>query len=759
MKTTTYRILLSGAAVSGLLLAAPVAFAADAASDAAPQTTNASDIVVTAQKREERLRDVPIAVTVVSKDQLAAQKIVSVADLARTSPSLEMIQAFGGPGGGGQVRGLGTQSFTRSAEGAVGIVVDDVPQGNVPNNAIFDLERVEVLKGPQGTLFGLTTSAGVINMKTAAPKIDEWSGYIHSDLSSKGAAGSEYGEVKLTGAINMPLSSIAALRVAVNYNRTTGVQYNAFNGVNNVQDDTAVRARLLINASDRLTIHLNADYDYRSQNYGDPQFNYVNVAAGTPLASQLAACGITAGWGNNARCSKESNNTRNNNWGASAQFDYDLGGPTLTSITGYRENHQLPSDVDIMSNPADFTQILIKGQLTDGAQFSQELRLVSPKGSRIDYTAGLFYSDFKGSTSYAPNGGFTVGSYQVAPVFVTFALDQSATHTTNTAYAAFGQATYHVTDTLGVLGGLRYSHQKLTDWQSTATPTDPLTADNVSGKVGLEYKANHDLNLFATVTRGYKGPQVGVSAGNPVTRIAAEIPTAYEIGAKGAALGGKLGYEASLFLTKVKNYQGQRCSINGLGVLTCNGESIPSVTSQGFELSLFGRPIPNLYLNAGYAYDDAKFPTGWTGFNPSDLTGATPTNLGGLQLVGSPKSKFTFNSEFKQPIGTLESYIGGDFVYKSSVRLGYSGDPRFVYGAHGTVSLRGGLRGPGNMWSLELFARNLTQNREPATLFGGPSYLPPATVPFLPNGQVNGVSGWATAASRRQVGLSAEFRF
>lgn len=737
------------------LLAATPALAAPAAA----QETNAAEIVVTAQKREERLKDVPVSVTVIGKDQLASQKIASVADLARTSPSLEMIQAFGGPGGGGQVRGLGTQSFTRSAEGAVGIVVDDVPQGNVPNNAIFDLERVEVLKGPQGTLFGLTTSAGVINMKTAAPKIGAWSGYVHGDFSGKGTGGSEYGQVKLTGAVNIPLSPVAALRVAANYNRLTGVQYNAYNGVNNVLDDIAVRARLLVNASDKLTVHLSADYDYRSQNYGDPQFTYTNVAAGTGLATQLAACGITASWSNNARCSKEANDTRNRNWGASAQFDYDLDGPTLTSITGYRENHQLPSNVDIMGNPQEFEQILIKGQINDGAQFSQELRLVSPKGAKLEYTTGLFYSDFKASSSYTPGGGFIVGSYQIAPVFVTFVNSADVTHTTNTAYAAFGQATYHLTDSLGLLAGLRYSHQKMTDWQSSATPTTPLTADNVSGKIGVQYKVNKDLNLFATATRGYKGPQIGVSAGNPVTRIAAEIPTAYEIGAKGSTMGGKLGYEASLFLTKVSNYQGQRCSINGVGVLSCLGESIPSVTSKGFEATLYGRPTPNLYLNAGFAYNDAKFPNGWTGFNPSDLTGATSTSLSNVQLVGSPKSKFTFNAEYKQPVGTMEAYVGGDFVYKSSVRLGYSGDSRFVYGAHGTVSARIGLRGPGNMWSVELFGRNLTQNREPATIFGGPSFLPPATVPFLPNGQVNGISGWATTASRRQVGLSAEFRF
>src|SRR6185295_16297753 len=212
------------------------------------------EIIVTAQKREEKLQDVPVAVTVVSSDQLQAQRVYTIADLARTTPSLEMIQAFGGPGGGGQIRGVGTQSFTRSAEGAVGIVVDGVPQGNVPNNAIFDIGRVEVLRGPQGTLFGLTSSAGVINMTTVAPNVSEFSGIAHVDLSDDGKSGSEYGQQTIRGAVNIPLGASSALRVSVNGNRMEGVQRNALTDENNVLKDGAIRARYLWNASDAVTI-------------------------------------------------------------------------------------------------------------------------------------------------------------------------------------------------------------------------------------------------------------------------------------------------------------------------------------------------------------------------------------------------------------------------------------------------------------------------------------------------------------------------
>jgi len=245
-----------------------------------------------------------------------------------------MIQAFGGPGGGGQIRGVGTQSFTRSAEGAVGIVVDGVPQGNVPNNAIFDIGRVEVLRGPQGTLFGLTSSAGVINMVTVAPDPSGFNAMAHLDYSDGDTAGSEYGQETLRAAVNFPIGDSSALRLSVNGNRVEGVERNAFTDDDNVLKDRAIRARFLWNASDAVTINLIADYDKREQNYGDPQFVYVDVPAGTPLADQLAACGIVASDSNNSRCSDLSNHTDVENYGGSIQVDWDIGDGTLTSITG-----------------------------------------------------------------------------------------------------------------------------------------------------------------------------------------------------------------------------------------------------------------------------------------------------------------------------------------------------------------------------------------------------------------------------------------
>jgi iron complex outermembrane recepter protein len=765
--------------IIAMALLASVAPVATMAQEPGPESDDSygssvmEEIIVTAQKRSESLEDVPIAITVVGQEQLQQQRVYTLADLQRTTPALEMIQAFGGPGGGGQIRGIGTQSFTRSAEGAVGIVVDGVPQGNVQNNSIFDIQQVEVLRGPQGTLFGLTASAGVINMISVAPSPEAFSGYGQLDWSPTSSLGSEFGQTVLRGAVNIPFGENSALRVAINGNELKGVEWNAATGENNELKDKGVRARYLWNASDDVTINLIADYDKRDQNYGDPQFVYVDVDPHNPLAGELAACGIVASYANNARCSELPNYSKIKNYGFSGQLDWAVGNGTLTSITAYRKNEQEPTSVDIMGTPTEFVQIFFSDQVNTGKQFSQEVRFASSTDGALEYVIGAFYSDYKGEGGYEPGGGFFVGTFQLAPIFIPFVQQAVGTETTNKAWALFGQATYHINDRFAVLGGLRYTDQKLTDYTAPNSydPTSVSTygetkENNVSWKVGAQYELTTSFNSYATITRGYKGPQViPAQQGSPTTVIDPEIPTSYEVGVKGSALDGKLGIDANLFYTKVKDYQGQRCRVNGVGVLVCEGESIDSVVSKGFEMSLFGQPTENWYVNGGFIYDNAKFPSGWTGYNPNDLRDPVPgtmigqTDLGGEQLVGVPKFKFTINTDYSIPIGSVEGFIGADAVYKTETRLAYSGDDRFIYPSHWIVGARLGVRSPDGIWSVELFARNIGNEHEPATLFGGPSFLPPGVVPFIPNGQVNGISGWTTTNSLRQVGLSAIVRW
>jgi len=752
-----------GASLLALLGSNGVAFAQQAsAANEAPL----SEIVVTAEKRSEKIQDVPIAVTVVTGQQLADQHIYSIADLARTTPALEMVQAFGGPGGGGQIRGIGTNSFSPTAEGAVGIVVDGVPQGNVNITNLFDLQRVEVLKGPQGTLFGLTSSAGVINMVTAAPDPTKYMVSAHVDYSDDGRFGSNFGEETERVVLNAPLSNNAAIRLAISDDRIKGVQVNNFTGTPDVSTEWGGRLRFLFQPTDEIEINISADYDRRGQNYDDPQFNY--VSANPMLTAELAACGITPSYSNQARCWSNANDTNYRNYGASAQFDYHLSGATLTSITGYRKQITAPSDFDAQGLSSDIPQIFNVGDKAGANQFSQELRIASSGQQTIDYVAGLFYSNYSADTAFAPGGGFNVGIFPAPGFFVPFVQTATSTNTTNKSEAVFGQMTYHLTDQLGLIGGLRYTHQELSASTSAnlippaLTPAEfgSLDENNVSGRVGIQYKIDPDLTSYFTVVRGYKGPQVTPAAeGTPQTVIGAEIPTAFELGIKGSTLNHQLGWDSDIFYSRVHDYQGQACSLNPVGALACVGQSVSQVVTKGYELNAYGQIAPGLTITAGYIYDIAKYPNGYTGYDPNNLVGGT-TDLSNQQIVGVPKNKVSLSALYDFPLGAaIHGFVNADTVYKSAMRLGPTADPRFVYPGNWNTGLRLGVKSPTDTWSAALFVRNLGNDHEPVTLFGGPSFTPPGVNPAVPFGAVNGVSGWQTVNSLRQVGITLEAKF
>ena len=527
------------------------------------------------------------------------------------------------------------------------------------------------------------------------------------------------------------------------------------------------RIRLLLQPTDELEINLSGDYDRRGQNYSDPQFNY--VSANPMLTAELAACGITPSYSNQARCWSNANDTNYRNYGASAKIDYHLSGATLTSITGYRKQIMAPSDFDAIGLSSDIPQIFNKGGAGAADQFSQELRIASSGQQTIDYVAGLFYSDYSAETHFVPGGSFNVGIFPFPGVFVPFVQSATSTATSNKSEAAFGQMTYHLTDQLGLIGGLRYTHQELT--ASTSANLIPpalspaqfgaLSENNVSGRLGVQYKINPDLTSYFTVVRGYKGPQVTPAAeGTPQTVIGAEIPTAFELGIKGSALQHQLGWDSDIFYSRVHDYQGQACSLNPVGALVCIGQSVPQVVTKGFELNAYGQVAPGLTITAGYIYDVAEYPSGYKGYDPNNLTPGGYTDLSNQQIVGVPKNKVSLSALYDFPLGAaIHGFVNADTVYKSAMRLGPTADPRFVYPGNWNTGLRLGVKSPTDTWSAALFVRNLGQDHEPVVLFGGPSFTPPGVVPFLPLGAINGVSGWQTVNSLRQVGITLEAKF
>ena len=773
MKETYYTLLTGGIACLAIM-GDGVAQARNAplSSDQPNSAAVLQEIVVTAQKRVQPLIDVPETVQVVSSEQLRQQHITNISSLSQTTPALEVSQSGGSPGGGAIIRGIGTQSFTNSAQGAVGIVVDGVEQGNVNISDLFDVKNVQVIEGPQVTLYGLGSSAGVIVITTNAPDPRRFATDWRLSYAHKGTAGSEFGQRTIEGMVNLPLTSESALRVAMMMDNYRGVQYNAYTGRQGLAENYSGRLRYLWKISSTLKLNVIADLQRIVQHgpTGESQlaaFNY--VYASPMLAAELAQCGITPGFANQARCENHPQVFSDTNYGLAVKLAYDFGSGTLSSITAYRRDESGPLSNDIQAVPQEIPQIYTIGRLGAQDQFSQELTLVSNPGGKLGYTAGLFYNNYT-TLGYNLPWEFSYVTFPFNPPGEVGSPDPY-TETSMKQTAAYGQLTYHVTHAFSVIGGLRYTYESVTDFDSPLglQPFAPnnigaasvsIVAHNVSGTVGVRYEINPHWTTYATATRGYVGPQAqAATAATPGALIPAEVPTSYELGAKGMTWGNRLSVAGDLFYEKVRNYQGQTCYLTPFGSLQCVPSSV-NVTTKGIELNANARPLPHWQLTAGYIYDKAVYPPGYQGENPNSLVGSNTTlPMGGMQLVNVPREKFTLSTEYTIPLGRLLAFVGTTADYKSKLRLGPSPDPRFVYPAHWTIGARIGVRSMNDRWSVDLFGRDLNNAHQPVTLFGGPAFVPAGVDPAFPNGAVTGVSGWIGRSSLREVGISMSVRY
>ncbi|WP_077035464.1 TonB-dependent receptor [Pelomonas sp. KK5] len=750
---TPLAILMTGC---GLLSVSAQATAQEADTKAQGQTLET--VVVTAQKRKEKVQEVPVSVTLIPAEQLERQGVSSLTDLSKMSASLE----FGAPdssvGGGGYVRGIGTNSFGNSAQGSVGVVLDGVVMGNTNINSIFDIERVEILKGPQGTLFGNSVSAGVISLTTKAPSTKKLSGEVSTEFSS-GQLGSEYGRQVLRGAINLPLSENSAMRISLHTDRNEGLRFNTYNGSESSGTDNGVRLRYLNRISEDLTLNLIADYNQVKKLNGD-YLTYRVAPAGSALANALKACGVTASDSNFSTCGDTvDSNTNSRDTGLSAQFDWDIGSHTLTSITSLRGN-KTENRSNVVGIPTAITEqyfgngnchfydcIPIFAIMSGGRnsfqdfnrkQFTQELRIANGQGEKLEYVAGLFYQQYQ-LDWFKPNlfsadfgGGTFVNTYS-----------QYAT-VKSSDVAAFGQATYHLSPATRLIAGARITHsnvdEDVTDESLTPTSGQLSTkATKFSYRLGVQNDFAKNTMGYLTLASGYKGPQIADAAPGAMFAVKPEIPTSLELGVKTSAFGNRLAINADIFYTKVKDYQGQSCKPNAAGSgIDCVPANVPEVITKGIEVDIFGRPMDGLTLNLSGIWNPAKYPAGYLA--------ADGTDLGGTQLTRSAKTKVTLSAEYTW--GLSENYdlaLGADATYRSEMSLYPSADKSFVIPSGWSTNARLSLQSAKN-WSVSLFGRNLGRNRTPRDLF---------PTPF----QTGGMWQFFDSSAMRLVGVQMDAKF
>jgi len=691
------------------------------------------DIIVTAQRRSENVQEVPIAVTVISADQLARRGVQNIQDLSQASASLEFTAPGAAPGGGAFVRGIGTnQVGNATAASSVSVVLDGVVLGNANISDIFDTERVEVLKGPQGTLFGSSVSAGVLNITTRAPKIDETSGYVSGEFGIRGL-GAEYSRSVLRGAVNLPVSATSALRVSGYFLNTNGLSVDRTNG--NVMDTTnyGFRARYLWDISDTLRFNLIGDYNH-SRTKNASGFTWRAATPGSLLAQALAACGVTPSPDNTDNCADYPNAGSSEIGGVSGQFDLKLGTSTLTSITSYRKlsDSQVADIISLSPTYArqylqncDFVVCSPVVSLSSGlpddpatsnrSLITQELRLASDQNHHFEWVVGAYFQ----SASFNNRAHARL---VVHPSFLGFDLTLAdgvgVTHSSSKDYAVFGNGTFYLDDSTRLIAGARYTRSTVSE--SKADPVNTHTPDTYYGKTdanaltwraGIQHDFSKSTMVYATVSAGYKAPQLNdsLTATNQIlSPVKAERPISYEIGLKQSLIGNRLYFDADAFYTVVNDFQTQSCVSGPTGII-CTNINVPRVKSKGIEFELFGRPWRYTTINVSGIYNDAKYPAGFKGADLSDLSGQ--------QLNYAPKFKATISIEQEVPLSERYSLIlGGDATVRAKQSMYLSANPKYVIPAQTLINARIGLQA-GNTWSIALFARNLTDKVYPTQLY------------------------------------------
>lgn len=749
---------------------------AQPASPQADETVDDAAILVTAQKREERIIDVPVSVNAVSSEQLDRQRIYNVSDLSRSVPAVSS---------SGAIRGLSTNGVTRSSAGAVAVLLDGVdlgpPSVGVPQiSSLFDLERVEVLSGPQGTLFGTTASAGVINAVTKAPVFNSFEAIGRFEVEDFGAH-----REQLT--LNVPLGEELAFRVSGFNTRTRGIVRNTITGEEPENTTRGVRGRLRWEPTSNLEINLIGDYSLSRPN-AQRDIAYA-IAPTSALQARLAVCGIVASLDNRENCSLGNSTIpgRTEKFGFSGQVDLGLGDHTLTSITAYRRTTLGDLDYNGPGGDSDFlSENILDTNLTaeDLQIFSQEIRLTSPSNQRLEYQLGLFYFNKNQKDSVIQAGllGLPPAILPLLGIPPLTAIGRVNTlDIDQRTYAAFGQATFHVTDRFSLIAGARYTHDTLSDVSTALSPlTTPTLAsygyafnpafyiapvdesvkiDNFSWRLGAQYEWTPNLMTYFTATRGYKGPAVNDQTAPPIAFpvIQPEIPMNYEIGLKGGFLDNRVFVTLALFHNKVKNFQTSvYVPPSGAGAGNFAQGNAPHIISKGVDFNVTARPTDELTLVGGALYNRATYSDDFVvACSPAQTPGVGSCSAAGLtspvsQLASVPKWRLLLNGEYAKEVTPGLTIFGqADVTYESSQFAGSTPDPVLDISSKTLLNGRFGVRSPDRSWGASVFARNLLGTNYSRLTFD-------ALTGF--NGGA-GRSYWIVPARGATYGVAIDFQF
>ncbi len=606
----------SCAGISTLALGVAAAMAmpttAAHAQEADTDADNGNEIIVTARKTAENIQDVPVAVTAFTAEQFEEAGLKEFSDIARLTPNFDVRPraATGNLFANVTIRGQTSGFLTLNADQAVGININGAPitRGTSLFTNLFDIEQIEVLKGPQGTLFGKNTTGGVVNVTTKAPELGEWGGYAEFTYGSF-----DRRETELV--VNAPLGENAALRVGGAVTKRDGFGEGGagdtfLTGRELANDDELfLRGSLLVEPSENVSIRLNADYHEVDESTSI--FRSLRSALGGFIALESTNPDFYVG--NDFR--DDAPFAVSDEFNINATVNIDLGAVELTSITSYRDQ---TSDTLVQSAPSTAVSL---GQSSD--IFAQELRLSGSSGA-LDWQVGGFYATEQGVD---------------VDILVGFGLD-STTEAKNETLSFFGQGTFALSDQLNLTGGIRY-----TDEQRRVTGLAPgnlgqennASFDGFSWLASIDFKPSDETLLYASVSRGFRSG--AIDQDNIATIVQPEFVLNYELGFKADLFDDVVRFNNALFYSDYTDIQRTSFDPDSPVPVTIL-RNAAEATIWGFESELQVTPSDGLSFGGTVGYTNAEFD------EFLDADGAGNVIDRSEEPLGGPEWQFSLNARY-----------------------------------------------------------------------------------------------------------------
>ncbi|ARN73443.1 TonB-dependent receptor [Oceanicoccus sagamiensis] len=760
------------------------------------------EIIVTANRRQEMLQDVPMSIAAFNENFFKDAGITDFKDLENYAASLKIVSQSSSRDTSIRIRGIGSTGTNAGIDPSVGVFIDGIYQGRAGMSLgdFMDIERVEVLRGPQGTLYGKNTAAGAISVISKAP-VGEFEGAAEVVVGN-------YDALETRGMINIPFDDNgSAMRVSAYKVERDGFDDNIAPGADqqelNDADKWGIKARALLETDDLGSFTLSVDKSkddsvccapdvigYEGTSGLNLPFSSLAAATGEPLPAvdefdrKLYA---DAPYTNNVEVE-----------GIALEWVKDLDNDfILTWINAYRtydSYSEFDSDFSAYNGGIGATEV-------DHEQQSSEFRIASPEGETVDYQVGVYYyySDMEtigtismlGDTeaaaqitnspligyfnwpdlgyppsfiypsAFLPNNSFFDANGEVTNI------DTNTHETTN--YAAFGQATWNITDELSTTLGLRYTYErKEREGSQITTPVPPRDAppfgpdifvdesrskENVSPTITVRYFTDDRVMYYGSISRGFKsgGFNQQRTASGVEGEFDDETSTNYELGWKGTFLDGGLQFNGSLYYVDYEDFQSQ--TFDGTSI---NVRNAGNLTSYGLEMELQYVPTVNLSLGGSLGYNKAEYDEFDDGectadnkglayqdqFNnwqvPADITAPYPLNLlaalngddlppqfagqavcendlGGEELDNAPEltlSTFAQYENVAEILGGNMYFARLEYIYTDSYYLAQDLDPNLENDATNIFNLRMGIKDITGAWEATLWARNLTDEEQ-----------------------------------------------